>query len=60
MSNFVTRWCAGYTEDEFTAGEELLNRKDGQPFDDEGEQRFAKFVQSIGVILEIQQSLGDH
>jgi len=37
---------------------QLLNRKDGQPFDRKDEQRFAGFIQSIGIILEAQQSLG--
>ena len=36
---------------------QLLNRKDGQPFDEEDEQRFAGFVQSIGVIFETQLGL---
>jgi putative ABC transport system ATP-binding protein len=36
---------------------QLLNRKDGQPFDDGDEQRFANFIQSIGVILETLESL---
>jgi hypothetical protein len=38
---------------------QLLNRKDGQPFDEEDEQRFAGFVRSIGVIFETQLGLGD-
>jgi adenylate cyclase len=33
---------------------QLLNRRDGQPFDAEDEQRFAEFVQSLGVIFETQ------
>jgi putative ABC transport system ATP-binding protein len=37
---------------------QLLNRKDGQPFDLHDEQQFASFIQSIGVILETQRSLG--
>ncbi len=37
---------------------QLLNRKDGQPFDRKDEERFAGFILSIGVILETQQSLG--
>jgi putative ABC transport system ATP-binding protein len=37
---------------------QLLNRKDGQPFDGQDEQQFASFIQSIGVILETQRSLG--
>ena len=36
---------------------QLLNRKDGQPFDQGDEQRFANFIQSIGVILETLESL---
>ena len=37
---------------------QLLNRKDGQPFDLHDEQQFASFILSIGVILETQRSLG--
>lgn len=37
---------------------QLLNRKDGQPFDGEDERQFASFMQSFGVILETQRSLG--
>ena len=33
---------------------QLLNRRDGRPFDEEDEQRFAEFVQSLGVIFETQ------
>ena len=33
---------------------QLLNRRDGLPFDEEDEQRFAEFVQSLGVIFETQ------
>lgn len=36
---------------------QLLNRRDGQPFDDGDEQRFAEFLQSIGVILETMEGL---
>jgi GAF domain-containing protein len=36
---------------------QLLNRKDGQPFDQGDEQRFADFIQSIGVILETLEGL---
>ncbi len=31
---------------------QLLNRRDGQPFDDQDEQRFAEFAASLGVLLE--------
>ncbi len=31
---------------------QLLNRKDGKPFDDKDEIRFAEFIRSLGVILE--------
>jgi putative ABC transport system ATP-binding protein len=44
-------------EGEVFAVAQLLNRKDGQPFDENDEQRFAAFIQSIGVILETQRSL---
>ena len=36
---------------------QLLNRKDGQPFDQGDEQRFADFILSIGVILETLEGL---
>jgi putative ABC transport system ATP-binding protein len=36
---------------------QLLNRQDGLPFDGGDEQRFANFIESIGVILETQQGL---
>jgi putative ABC transport system ATP-binding protein len=38
---------------------QLLNRKDGQPFDQEDEQRFAGFARSIGVIFETQLGLAE-
>ncbi len=31
---------------------QLLNRRDGQPFDENDEQRFAEFAASLGVLLE--------
>lgn len=31
---------------------QLLNRKDGEPFDEEDEKRFTQFARSLGVILE--------
>jgi len=37
---------------------QLLNRRDGQPFDDDDEQRFTNFIRSIGVIFETQLGLG--
>jgi adenylate cyclase len=36
---------------------QLLNREDGKPFDASDEQRFASFIQSIGVIFETQLGL---
>ncbi|MCP4047547.1 MAG: hypothetical protein GY732_16350, partial [Gammaproteobacteria bacterium] len=36
---------------------QLLNRRDGQPFDDGDEKRFTEFLQSIGVILETMEGL---
>ena len=39
---------------------QLLNRKDGLPFDDGDEQQFADFIESIGIILETQQGLASH
>lgn len=37
---------------------QLLNRRDGQPFDAQDEARFASFSASIGVIFETLESLG--
>lgn len=31
---------------------QLLNRRDGQPFDERDERRFAEFAGSLGVLLE--------
>jgi len=39
---------------------QLLNRTDGHPFDAEDERRFARFIESIGVILETLEGLGAH
>jgi putative ABC transport system ATP-binding protein len=36
---------------------QLLNRRDGQPFDARDEDRFAEFIRSIGVIFETQRGL---
>jgi hypothetical protein len=36
---------------------QLLNRRDGQPFDTADEDRFAEFIRSIGVIFETQLGL---
>lgn len=36
---------------------QLLNRRDGQPFDQGDERQFAEFIQSIGVILETMEGL---
>lgn len=38
---------------------QLLNRKDGQPFDAQDERRFSIFMQSIGVIFETQLGLAN-
>jgi GAF domain-containing protein len=37
---------------------QLLNRKDGKPFQAEDERRFHHFMESIGVLLETLESLG--
>ncbi len=37
---------------EIFAVTQLLNRKDGEPFDENDEKRFAEFAKSLGVILE--------
>jgi putative ABC transport system ATP-binding protein len=36
---------------------QLLNRRDGQPFDRNDESRFASFIESIGVIFETLEGL---
>ena len=36
---------------------QLLNRRDGEPFDDADEARFAEFVDSIGLLLETWSTL---
>jgi putative ABC transport system ATP-binding protein len=36
---------------------QLLNRRDGQPFEAADEQKFSRFIESIGVILETLESL---
>ena len=36
---------------------QLLNRKDGQPFDQDDVNRFASFIESIGVIFETLEGL---
>lgn len=38
---------------------QLLNRADGEPFDEEDEVHFAEFVGSIGVLLETWSTLSD-
>jgi GAF domain-containing protein len=47
-------------EGEVFAVAQLLNRKDGQPFDQDDERHFSSFMQSIGVIFETQLGLGGH
>ncbi len=39
-------------DDEVFAVTQLLNRKDGRPFDENDETRFSDFAKSLGVILE--------
>ncbi|MBT8065562.1 MAG: ATP-binding cassette domain-containing protein, partial [Gammaproteobacteria bacterium] len=46
-------------EGEVFAVAQLLNRKDGEPFDANDEARFSEFIQSIGVIFETQLGLAD-
>jgi len=36
---------------------QLLNRKDGLPFDAGDEQKFAQFIESIGIIFETLEGL---
>jgi len=38
---------------------QLLNRKDGRAFEAEDERRFHHFMESIGVLLETLESLGE-
>jgi putative ABC transport system ATP-binding protein len=38
---------------------QLLNRRDGKPFDETDEHRFTSFIQSIGVIFETQLGLAE-
>jgi hypothetical protein len=40
------------TEGEVFAVTQLLNRRDGRPFDDGDERRFAEFAASLGLLLE--------
>ena len=42
---------------EVFAVSQLLNRKDGQPFQAEDEEKFREFISSIGVILETLEGL---
>jgi putative ABC transport system ATP-binding protein len=37
---------------------QLLNRRDGRPFEEADERRFSHFVESLGVVLETLESLG--
>ncbi len=46
------------TDGEVFAVAQLLNRKDGHPFNADDERRFASFMQSIGVIFQTQLDLG--
>jgi putative ABC transport system ATP-binding protein len=39
---------------------QLLNRRDGQPFDDHDEIRYKEFLQSIGLVLETLEQLLSH
>ncbi|MDX1460693.1 MAG: ATP-binding cassette domain-containing protein [Xanthomonadales bacterium] len=39
---------------------QLLNRRDGEPFDDDDERRFTEFTRSTGVILETLQLMTSH
>jgi adenylate cyclase len=39
---------------------QLLNRHDGQPFDQDDENRFASFIESIGVIFETLEDLSSY
>ena len=38
---------------------QLLNRRDGKPFDSLDEERFSTFIQSIGIIFETQLGLAE-
>jgi putative ABC transport system ATP-binding protein len=39
---------------------QLLNRRDGQPFDDHDEARYKEFLESIGLVLETLEQLLNH
>lgn len=39
---------------------QLLNRRDGQPFDDHDEARYQEFLESIGLVLETLEQLVSH
>lgn len=39
---------------------QLLNRRDGQPFDDHDEARYKGFLESIGLVLETLEQLVSH
>lgn len=39
---------------------QLLNRRDGQPFDDRDEARYKEFLESIGLVLETLEQLLEH
>ena len=38
---------------------QLLNRRDGQPFDQDDERRFGEYATSLGVLLESALRLGN-
>jgi hypothetical protein len=38
---------------------QLLNRRDGQPFDDQDAKRYQEFASSLSVLLESLVALGD-
>ncbi|MDZ4731788.1 MAG: ATP-binding cassette domain-containing protein [Xanthomonadales bacterium] len=39
---------------------QLLNRRDGQPFDDHDEARYKEFLESIGLVLETLEQMVSH
>ncbi len=61
QSGFRTRSILGLPiknrDGEVFAVAQLLNRRDGQPFAPEDEERFSEFVAPLGVILETLQTL---
>jgi adenylate cyclase len=48
------------SEGEVFAVAQLLNRRDGQPFDQDDEATFRKLIDSVGVILKVWSQMSQH